>query len=175
MKTAFFAAALLGAFAVQGVKLEQETYDLAEILAEIEGQGQGQASAEVLECMSSQCKENVNGINIVLKTPDCKAEEKQCEKTTYKPFNEAIVGALGEISGNSTKLAEALQRQFDKTKELADSKVIKVSGCLGFEQTGMHDPVEYCDAANCDACGQKKPHSCDDCKMRKCVCKREMM
>ena len=58
------------------------------------------------------------------------------------PFEQAMLGALGELSTKSNELAKALQIQFDKTKKLAETKTMLVSGTIDIKPAGQApDPV----------------------------------
>ena len=65
--------------------------------AQIDSDSEGEADVD-----ADACEEVVNGIRIKLDKPGCPEEEKKV------PFEQAMLGALGELSTKSNELAKAL-------------------------------------------------------------------
>ena len=112
MRTTFFAAALVALLSIQG---GQAAYLDAEPEAGI---------------AVDACHEIKGGIVITLDKPECKEEEKKV------PFEQAMLGALGELSTKSNELAKALSMQFTKNKQLESTNTQVVSGRLDISPAG---------------------------------------
>ena len=76
------------------------------------------------------CHEMKQGIVITLDKPECKEEEQKV------PFEQAMLGALGELSTKSNELAKALSMQFGKNKKLEEANTAVVSGRLDISPAG---------------------------------------
>ena len=112
MKTTFFAAAL--------VALLSSTQ-----AAVLNSQPASEAAIQV-----DACHEMKNGIIITLDKPECKEEEKKV------PFEQAMLGALGELSTKSNELAKALSMEYTKNKKLECQNTQVVSGRLEISPAG---------------------------------------
>ena len=101
----------------------------SEVDSEVDSDGECDAFAGVDE----DCLDSVNGIKIVMDTPKCQEQARSCGcAPKCEGFEDAMLGAMGELSTNANKLADALKKQFAKNKELAAAKSMKVSGNLDF-------------------------------------------
>ena len=137
MKTAFYAAALLACSAMAisipnaGYSvfaqndIEADDFDYSD-LAEVDSMSELEAFAGV----SDDCIDNVNGIRIVLPTPDC---QKQLSACKCEGFEKSMLGAMGELSCNANKLADALRKQWARSREIAAAPMYKINGELKFE------------------------------------------
>ena len=76
------------------------------------------------------CHEMQQGIIITLDKPECKEEEKKV------PFEQAMLGALGELSTKSNELAKALSMEYTKNKKLECQNTQVVSGRLEISPAG---------------------------------------
>merc|ERR1712060_289492 len=100
-------------------------------------------------------EEEVGGIRIKLNKQECPEEEKKV------PFEQAMLGALGELSTKSNELAKALQIQFDKNKKLAESKTMLVNGKIDIKPAGQApdpEPKKKSQAATVTISGKKSFH-----------------
>ena len=145
MKLSFFAAALIGLTAVQttqAVTLEGHDFDFADYeLAEIDGEGKGDSTADVEAKADADCEETVGGITLRLSTPECQKQEEKPEV----PFDQQMLLALQELSGKSMTLYEALKAQFARSTQLKNSKTMVMSGNLKFTPAGdgpMPEPAK---------------------------------
>ena len=90
-------------------QIDEEEDDMAEIDSEVDSEVDSDAESDSEidsdadgEVDADACEEMVNGIVIKLDKPGCPEEEKKV------PFEQAMLGALGELSTKSNELAKAL-------------------------------------------------------------------
>ena len=133
MKVSFYATALLGMMGLQlaqAVSLESHEFDFADYeLAELDTKGSGEVDLEADALADADCEENVGGVTIRLSTPECTAEEAKAEKKGDDVSVEnQMLKSLGDLSGKSMDLQEALKLQFAKTNKLMSTTNVTVSG-----------------------------------------------
>ena len=133
MKVSFYATALLGIVGLQfaqAVSLESHEFDFADYeLAELDTKGSGEVDLEADALADADCEENVGGVTIRLSTPECTAEEAKAEKKGDDVSVEnQMLKSLGDLSGKSMDLQEALKLQFAKTNKLMSTTNVTVSG-----------------------------------------------
>lgn len=133
MKVSFYATALLGMMGLQlaqAVSLQSHEFDFADYeLAELDTKGSGEVDLEADTLADADCEENVGGVTIRLSTPECTAEEAKAEKKGDDVSVEnQMLKSLGDLSGKSMDLQEALKLQFAKTNKLMSTTNVTVSG-----------------------------------------------
>ena len=133
MKVSFYATALLGMMGLQfaqAVSLQSHEFDFADYeLAELDTKGSGEVDLEADALVDADCEENVGGVTIRLSTPECTAEEAKAEKKGDDVSVEnQMLKSLGDLSGKSMDLQEALKLQFAKTNKLMSTTNVTVSG-----------------------------------------------
>ena len=133
MKVSFYATALLGMMGLQfaqAVSLQSHEFDFADYeLAELDTKGSGEVDLEADALADADCEENVGGVTIRLSTPECTAEEaKEEKKGDDVSVENQMLKSLGDLSGKSMDLQEALKLQFAKTNKLMSTTNVTVSG-----------------------------------------------
>lgn len=154
MKLSFYATALLGVMGLheaQSILLESHDIDFADYeLAELHSLGSGEVDAAA----DADCMETVNGVTLRLTTPECSLEKPAVEeKKPEASVENQMLKALGDLSGKSTELQDALKLQFAKTKSLMSTTNVTVSGSIKLTPAGPapESPAPKAAAAPCSA------------------------
>lgn len=134
-------------------EVEDDSDDDAQIDSDSEGEVESDVESEVESEVDSEGEENeASNVVIKLDKQECPEEEKKV------PFEQAMLGALGELSTKSNELAKALQIQFAKNKKLAESKTMLVDGKIDIMPAGQApdpQPKKKSQAATVTISGKK--------------------